>query len=136
MCCSNDGKLIASGDHYRYIYVFNAETKEEIGCFPNHKSAILYLAFSANGKLLVSTSTDNSVMVSDIEAKTKKVIMSKDILLNIQNQMLEMLNVQFLVKETMFTLRVMTVLSEFGVYDISLNFIILVNLRTNNKFQT
>jgi len=33
---SQDGKFFASGDAYRYIYVFNSETKEEVGCYPYH----------------------------------------------------------------------------------------------------
>ena len=35
---SKDGKLVASGDSYRYIYVFNCETKQEVACFPYHTS--------------------------------------------------------------------------------------------------
>ena len=43
MCTSNDGKLVATGDNYRYIYVFNTESKEEVGCYPYHKSAIIFM---------------------------------------------------------------------------------------------
>ena len=77
MCVSQDGEFIASGGSYRYIYVFNAKTKEEVGCYPYHKSAILFMQFNAKGDRLVSTSTDNNVMIVNLENKTKKIIMSK-----------------------------------------------------------
>jgi len=46
MAQSKDGKLVASGDSYRYIYIFNAETKEEVNCFPYHTSKIIGLEFN------------------------------------------------------------------------------------------
>jgi len=74
---SGDGKLVASGDNYRYIYVFNSETKEEVGCYPYHTSKIMHLDFSSDAKFLLTTSTDLNAGVIDIAAKTKKVIQSK-----------------------------------------------------------
>jgi hypothetical protein len=46
MKTSRDGKHVASGDTYRYIYVFNAETKEEVGCFTYHTAKIIHLDFN------------------------------------------------------------------------------------------
>lgn len=43
---SKDGRFVASGDSYRYIYVFNAETKEETHCFTYHTARILSLDFN------------------------------------------------------------------------------------------
>lgn len=46
---SRDGKLIATGDSYRYIYVFDTETKEEKAVFTYHSSKILEMNFNKEG---------------------------------------------------------------------------------------
>lgn len=80
MTASKDGKLIATGDSYRYIYVFNVESKDEIACFPYHTSHINHLDFNGDGSLLLTSSLDRNVGVASIETKTKKIINSKSIL--------------------------------------------------------
>ena len=74
MKASKDGKLVASGDSYRYIYVFNAETKEEVGCYTYHTARVTSLDFNKDGTQLVTTSLDLSVGVAKLTEKTKKVI--------------------------------------------------------------
>lgn len=49
MTSSKDGKLVASGDSYHYIYVFNTETKEEVGFFDYHIAKIIGLDFNSSG---------------------------------------------------------------------------------------
>lgn len=46
MRASRDGKVVASGDVYRYIYVFNAESRVEVGCFAYHTTKITQLEFN------------------------------------------------------------------------------------------
>ena len=77
MAVSKLGKLVASGDGYRYIYVFNAETKEEVGCYAYHTSKIIHLEFNSDASMLVTSSLDLNVGIINIGAKTKKVISSK-----------------------------------------------------------
>lgn len=74
MTSSKDGKLIASGDGYRYIYVFNAETKEEVGCFPYHAAKIIGLDFNKSSTHLLTVGLDLTVGVANLADKTKKVI--------------------------------------------------------------
>ena len=76
MSVSRDGKLVASGDTYRYIYVFNAETKEEVGCYPFHTAKINHLDFNKDATLLLTTSIDTNVGVVSLASKTKKIITS------------------------------------------------------------
>lgn len=51
---SPDGRLVASGDAYRYIYVFNAETKEQVGCYAYHTARITGLQFNKDASLLLT----------------------------------------------------------------------------------
>lgn len=74
MKVSRDGKFVASGDSYRYIYIFNAETKEKVGCFTYHTAKIISLDFSKDSSLLLTASLDLSVGVANSNDKTKKVI--------------------------------------------------------------
>ena len=60
MAVSADGKKIASGDAYRYTYVFDAESHEEMGKFAFHPASLLNLAFSDDGDHLVTVATDMS----------------------------------------------------------------------------
>lgn len=75
MTVSKDGKLIASGDGYRYIYVFNTETKEETGCFAYHQSKILGLDFNQSSTHLLTTGLDLTVGVANLADKTKKLVL-------------------------------------------------------------
>ena len=77
MAVSRDGKYVATGDTYRYIYVFNTETKAEVACFPYHTSQINHLEFNKDGTLLLTSSLDRNVGVADVTNKTKKIINSK-----------------------------------------------------------
>ncbi len=74
MNVSKDGRFVASGDSYRYIYVFNAETKEETNCFAYHTSRILHLDFNQDSTLLLTASLDLNVGVANLVDKSKKVI--------------------------------------------------------------
>jgi WD40 repeat protein len=74
MKTSRDGKLVASGDNYRYIYVFNAETKDEVGCFTYHTARIISLDFNHDSSALVTASLDLNVGVARLGDKTKKII--------------------------------------------------------------
>ncbi len=71
---SKDGKLVASGDVYRYIYVFNAESREEVACFPYHSTKITQLEFNHDSTLLLTASLDNGVGVARLSDKTKKLM--------------------------------------------------------------
>jgi WD40 repeat protein len=66
MTSSRDGTLIASGDAYRYIYVFNAETKEETACFPYHASKVIGLDFNPTNTLLLTSGLDLTVGVANL----------------------------------------------------------------------
>jgi WD40 repeat protein len=71
---SQDGKLIASGDSYRYIYVFDSETKQEVGCYPYHQAKIIGLDFSKDSSKLLTTGLDLTVGIADLATKSYKVI--------------------------------------------------------------
>ena len=77
MTVSRDGKLIASGDTYRYIYVFDTESKAEIGCYAYHTSKITHLNFSKDSTLLVTGAIDLNVGIVTLATKAKKIIESK-----------------------------------------------------------
>ena len=74
MAISKDGKLVASGDAYRYIYVFNSDTKEEVGCFTYHTSKIIHLDFNHDSTKLLTAGLDLTVGVANIAEKTKKTV--------------------------------------------------------------
>lgn len=74
MASSKDGKMIASGDGYRYIYVFNTETKNEVACFAYHTSKIIGLDFNQAGTHLLTAGLDLTVGVANLADKTKKVV--------------------------------------------------------------
>jgi WD40 repeat protein len=71
---SVDGKLVASGDAYRYIYVFDAETKQEVGCYPYHQAKILGLDFNKDSTKLLTTGLDLTVGVVDLSTKSHKTV--------------------------------------------------------------
>lgn len=64
--CSLDGTQIASGDGYRYQYVWDAQTREQKGEYGFQKDKITSLNFNKDGTKLASTSTDLSFGVVDL----------------------------------------------------------------------
>jgi WD40 repeat protein len=74
MKTSRDGNFVASGDAYRYIYVFNSETKAETGCFTYHAAKVTFLDFNHDSTLLVTAGLDLKVGVANLVDKTKKLI--------------------------------------------------------------
>ena len=74
MKVSRDGRFVASGDTYRYIYVFNSETKEEVACFAYHTSRIIGLDFNSASTHLLTVGLDLTVGVANLADKTKKVV--------------------------------------------------------------
>ena len=74
MTTSKDGKLVASGDTYRYIYVFNAESRDEIGCYTYHTSKITQLEFNKDSTLLLTASLDLGVGITKLADKSKKLM--------------------------------------------------------------
>jgi WD40 repeat protein len=49
-----DGSILAVGDYEGHIHIINAKTTTEIAILEGHTSAVRGLAFSHDGKLLVS----------------------------------------------------------------------------------
>lgn len=74
MTASRDGKYVASGDTYRYVYVFSTETKEEVACFPYHQARIIGLDFNPAATHLLTVGLDLTVGVGCIADKTKKLV--------------------------------------------------------------
>lgn len=66
---SPDGQLVASGDSYRYIYVFNAQSKEEVGCYAYHTARITGLEFNKDNSLLLTMGLDLTVGVVNMATK-------------------------------------------------------------------
>ena len=66
---SPDGKLVASGDVYRYIYVFNAETKQEVGCYAYHTARITGLEFTQDNSSMLTMGLDLTVGMVDMATK-------------------------------------------------------------------
>jgi len=65
---------MATGDAYRYIYVFNAETRQETHCFTYHSAKIIELNFNNDATYLLTSSLDNNVGIANLSDKTKKII--------------------------------------------------------------
>lgn len=64
---SPDGSLLAGSSDTEYaIKIWNLSTKQELPTLRGHKWFILQLAFSPNGKLLISGAIDNTARVWDI----------------------------------------------------------------------
>lgn len=51
---SADGKFVASGDDYRYIFVHDAESKAEVQMLAHHKSGLRHVELSADGSRVAS----------------------------------------------------------------------------------
>ena len=69
---SPDGQLLASsGGGYDTVYIWHAETGEEVAKFANaspiQHSPFIPLSFSPNGKLLACATPDNTLSVWDVE---------------------------------------------------------------------
>ena len=70
---SPDGTKIASGDAYRYQYVWDASSRELIKEFGFQKDNILSMSFSKDGTKLASTSTDLAFGIIDLTTGTTKL---------------------------------------------------------------
>ena len=70
---SADGTHIASGDGYRYQYVWDALSREQKGEYGFQKDKITSLSFSKDGTKLISTSTDLAFGVVDIATGVNKL---------------------------------------------------------------
>jgi hypothetical protein len=66
---SPDGRLLASSDKDA-VHVWEVATGKEIRCFRGHHSEIRSLAFSGNGRRLVSAGNDCTVLVWELGAAT------------------------------------------------------------------
>jgi WD40 repeat protein len=62
---SPDGKWIAAGSH-RDVKIWDAATKRDLRTFSGHQGEVRAVAFSHDGKLLVSGATDNMVFIWDL----------------------------------------------------------------------
>ncbi|HWE93494.1 MAG TPA: c-type cytochrome domain-containing protein [Tepidisphaeraceae bacterium] len=67
---SPDGRLIAVGDADGQIRLFDAAAGAAAGELKGHEGPITGVCFSADGSRLASTSTDKSIRVWDVAAKT------------------------------------------------------------------
>ena len=74
MTVSKDGKKIASGDAYRYTYVCDAESMQDIGHYAFHPASVMDLSFCHEGTHLATVATDMSFGLIDLETKTHKQI--------------------------------------------------------------
>lgn len=68
---SADGQLLASSDGFA-IHLWEAATGKEIRTFRGHRSEIVNLAFSSDGRRLASTSWDSTVLIWDLIGQTGK----------------------------------------------------------------
>jgi WD40 repeat protein len=65
---SSNGKIVASGDAYRYIFVFDGQTHEELFNCGDHKDKILDLHVG-NDDTILSVTHDNAYGVISITGK-------------------------------------------------------------------
>lgn len=74
---SHDGKLVASGDNKKNVFIWSSETKE-ITCdrFVYHSSKIYSIDWSSDDTLLASSSLDRSVIIWNIAEKSKVKVFS------------------------------------------------------------
>ena len=72
MAVSADHSKVASGDAYRYIQVWDANSKAEVASIGTHKDRILVVCFSHSGEQLLSTTFDMAYGVTDLSTKEMK----------------------------------------------------------------
>ncbi|XP_056381099.1 U3 small nucleolar RNA-interacting protein 2 [Hyla sarda] len=66
MALSSDGKYLASGDRNKLIFIWNAETCENLHKFQGHRDAVSGLSFQKGTYQLFSVSHDRSVKVWNV----------------------------------------------------------------------
>lgn len=71
---SNDGTKVASGDAYRYVYIFDTAERKDIGCQAYHQAKVLGVAFSQDGERVATIGNDLTIGVIDVAAKKKTVL--------------------------------------------------------------
>lgn len=64
---ASNGKVVASGDAYRYMHVWDGESHEELFSSGDHKDKILDIFFSDSHML--SVTHDNAFGVSSLEER-------------------------------------------------------------------
>jgi WD40 repeat protein len=66
LAISPDGKLLASSDFRRAVFVRDLETGEILHSFFGHRSAIWGVAFSSDSQLVASASDDGDIVIWDL----------------------------------------------------------------------
>ncbi|XP_044157728.1 U3 small nucleolar RNA-interacting protein 2 [Bufo gargarizans] len=66
MALSSDGKYLASGDRNKLIFIWNAETCQNLHKFQGHRDAVSALSFQKGTYQLFSASHDRSVKVWNV----------------------------------------------------------------------
>ncbi|XP_071985235.1 U3 small nucleolar RNA-interacting protein 2 [Engystomops pustulosus] len=66
MALSSDGKYLASGDRSKLIFIWNAETCENLHKFQGHRDAVSGLSFQKGTYQLFSASHDRSIKVWNV----------------------------------------------------------------------
>ncbi|HEY7313749.1 MAG TPA: sigma-70 family RNA polymerase sigma factor [Gemmataceae bacterium] len=68
---SPDGKRMATGGHHDYaVYLWDAGNGKQLARLAGHRGVITSLAFSADGRTLISGSADGTALVWDVKART------------------------------------------------------------------
>ncbi|MFC1719117.1 WD40 repeat domain-containing protein, partial [Candidatus Poribacteria bacterium] len=65
---SPDGELLASGDRFGIVKLWNVASHQEVATLTGHSDRILSVSFSPDGKLLASGSWDSTVKLWDISS--------------------------------------------------------------------
>lgn len=66
---SPDGHLLAAGDSTGRIRLFDVATNQELSGLNGHVGAVVRLAFAANGKRMISGSTDTTALVWELSPR-------------------------------------------------------------------
>ncbi|MCI0458952.1 MAG: WD40 repeat domain-containing protein [Gemmataceae bacterium] len=66
LALSPDGRLLATASLDRMVRLWDIATGEELGCFAGHQAGVMAVAFSRDGKHLVSGSGDSTALVWEV----------------------------------------------------------------------